>query len=67
MKIQINEHYTFLYYGGGTEKELISRSHQKCKVLRRLTKDEADIEVGPMYHVKFADGHEADVFVDELH
>lgn len=37
-----------------------------CEVTRELT-EEVDIgEVGKMYHVKFADGYETDVFEDEL-
>ena len=32
-----------------------------------LTKEEADIDdVGKMYHVRFMDGYETDVFEDEL-
>jgi hypothetical protein len=35
-------------------------------VLRRLTLDEADPEVGPMFRVRFSDGTESAAFGDEL-
>lgn len=46
--------------------DLRERSGQEVVVLRRLSLEEADAEVGPMFSVKFADGFVADVFVDEL-
>jgi hypothetical protein len=37
-----------------------------CTIVRQLTKDEADVEVGPMYLIRFADGIEVSAFADEL-
>lgn len=48
------------------DAELWHRTDQPVTVLRQLGPDEADEEVGPMYHVRFADGFEGDVFEDEL-
>lgn len=43
------------------------RTGQVVEVLRELTDREADIaDVGRMFHVRFADGFETDVFEDEL-
>ena len=42
------------------------RSGQTVEIVRPLTPDEADEEVGPMFRVRFQDGIEADVFGDEL-
>lgn len=43
-----------------------SRSGEIVEVLRHLTKDEVDPEVGPMYKIRFSDGTETDAFGDEL-
>lgn len=56
---------TFRYYGGGTEP-LRERTGQEIEVLRELGDDERDREVGRMFRVRFPDGHEADVFDEEL-
>jgi hypothetical protein len=53
----------FRYYGGGTEK-LRERTGQTVEIIRPLT--EADPEVGPMFRVRFPDGHENDAFGEEL-
>lgn len=45
------------------DAEIWRRTHQRVDVLRLLTPNESDYE---MYRVRFADGHEADVFADEL-
>ena len=46
---------------------LNARTGQVVEVLRELTDREADIaNVGRMFHVRFADGFETDVFEDEL-
>lgn len=39
------------------------RSHQRVEIVRPLSDDETD---APMFRVRFADGHEHDVFEDEL-
>lgn len=51
----------------GADSELNSRSGYFVEVLRELTEAEADIaDVGRMFHVRFLDGFETDVFEDEL-
>ena len=53
-------------YGG--DSSLNDRTGHVVDVLRELTKEEADIaDVGRMFHVRFADGFETDVFEDELY
>lgn len=37
-----------------------------CEIVRPLTLDEADEEVGQMFKVRFDDGTEVDAFEDEL-
>ncbi len=59
----------FTRYCGTTsiEHDLLAHSRQRCEVVRPLTRDEADIDdVGQMYHIRFADGFEADAYDDEL-
>lgn len=46
-----------------SETELHKRTGEPVEVLHRI---EADVEVGPMYRVRFRDGFEADVFNEEL-
>jgi len=63
MTIEIGKRYKFKTIS----EEYQSRNNEKCKVIRPLTKEEADIEeIGKMYKVVFEDGTEADVFEDEL-
>jgi hypothetical protein len=45
------------------DAEIWRRTHQRVSVLRMLSARESDYE---MYRVQFNDGHEADVFADEL-
>ena len=57
----------FIFNTHGTDSDLCVRDGQKCAILRRLTKKEADMfEVGPMYKIRFLDGFETDAFEDEL-
>ena len=42
------------------------RSDQAVTVVRELTPDEVDAEVGRMFRVRFADGIETDAFEEEL-
>lgn len=42
------------------------RSGQTVEIVRPLTRDEADEEVGPMFLIRFQDGVEANAFDDEL-
>ncbi|MGW8431127.1 hypothetical protein ACWGJ9_08385 [Curtobacterium citreum] len=49
------------------EQDLAIRSGQRVTIVRPLGEDDGvDAEVGPMLRVRFADGHETDVFDDEL-
>lgn len=50
----------------GIEADLAYRDNQMVEIIRPLTLDEADAEVGPMFKVRFSDGFTADVFEDEL-
>ncbi|WP_244142329.1 hypothetical protein [Burkholderia vietnamiensis] len=44
-----------------------SKINVEVEIVRRLTDQEADLsEVGPMFKIRFADGHIEDAFVDEL-
>jgi hypothetical protein len=59
--------HTFIYYGGGTEADLIARSGKPVQILRELGDDDRDPEVGRMFRVQFIeDGYEANVFADEI-
>ena len=49
-----------------TDAELWHRTRQPVTVIRQLGPDEVDEEIGRMYHVRFQDGFEGDVFEDEL-
>lgn len=52
----------------GTDSELKVRDGERCRILRPLTEDEADIfDVGNMYKIQFlSDGKIRDAFEDEL-
>ena len=67
----IKENHADIYFrffnSHGLDSKLKKYDNCLCEVTRELTEEEADIgEVGKMYHVKFADGYETDVFEDEL-
>ncbi len=69
--IRVGRHYWFEYHCEESFKsadaKLWLHSHQRVKILRRLSSAEADIgEIGYMFHVRFADGWDYDVFEDEL-
>ena len=50
-----------------TDSAYKSRNGSKVKVLRPLTRKEADIDdVGMMYKIEFSDGFVIDAFEDEL-
>jgi hypothetical protein len=50
-----------------TQSDLLRLNGSKCKIIRKLTKRECDIEeVGIMYKIKFEDGETIDCFEDEL-
>lgn len=56
-----------VYDSHNGDSGLNARTGQVVEVLRELTEEEADIaDVGRMFHVRFADGFETDVFEDEL-
>ena len=56
-----------VYDSHNGDSGLNARTGQVVEVLRELTDREADIaDVGRMFHVRFADGFETDVFEDEL-
>lgn len=51
----------------GGDSKLNERSGQVVELVRPLTEKEADLaETGPMYRIRFPDGHETDAFDDEL-
>jgi hypothetical protein len=52
----------------GSDGPVISRyDRHTCEVVRPCTAEEVDLEeVGPMFVVRFDDGHEDDAFIDEL-
>ncbi|WIB65705.1 hypothetical protein [Curtobacterium sp. MCBD17_040] len=53
--------------GNTSETDLDGRHGQRVHVIGPLDESEYDVEeVGPMFRVRFDDGHEADVFSDEL-
>lgn len=45
---------------------LDSYSDHMCEIVHELSRAEVDAETGPMFRVRFADGHERDAFADEL-
>ena len=49
-----------------TDAELWHHTKQRVDILYQVGWDKVDKEVGPMFHVRFADGLEYDVFNDEL-
>lgn len=56
-----------IYDSHNADTELNSRSGSSFIIINKLTKDDCDIdEVGNMYHVRFKDGFETDVFEDEI-
>lgn len=57
---------TRIYDSHGADSELNERTGSNCEIIRKLTEEEADPEVGPMFHIKFEDGFETDAFEDEL-
>ena len=59
---------TFVFtYSGQDDENLRRHDSAKVAVVRRLTSKEVDEEeVGAMYRVRFPEGCEHDVFVDEL-
>lgn len=58
---------TVFVYSGTLEEDLTARSGQPCEVLRELVAGrERDVEVGPMFRVRFSDGFTADVFGEEI-
>lgn len=70
-ELQPGKYCTFKYYAGpfsnNSEKELISRDNKQVIVVRQLqVPNEADIEIGRMYVIRFDDGFIADAFTDEL-
>lgn len=61
----MNKETKFDSHGG--DSELNCRTGQKVQLVRGLTPAEADLfDVGPMFRVRFEDGHETDAFLDEL-
>jgi len=48
------------------DSEWNSRNGQAAEILRQLTPDKVDDEVGPMFRIRFSDGVETDAFLDEL-
>ncbi len=58
---------TVFVYSGTIEPDLIAHSGESCEVLRELVPGvERDVEVGPMFRVRFSDGFTADVFGEEI-
>ena len=47
------------------EQEMAAHHGQRVTVIRALREPE-ESEVGPMSHIRFADGYEGDAFADEL-
>jgi hypothetical protein len=41
-------------------------NNQECKIIRELTAEERDPEVGTMYRIRFTDNTEIDCFADEI-
>ena len=59
--------YTHPHPSNTSEQDLAVRSGQRVTIVRPLGEDDGvDAEVGPMLRVRFTDGHESDVFEDEL-
>ena len=56
----------YIFDTHGADSDLNGRSGQQVEIIRQLTKDEADDEVGKMFKIRFNDGFEADAFEDEL-
>lgn len=57
--------YVFTYTGQDDE-ELRAHDGQRCSIVHELGDDVRDVEVGPMFHVRFDDDFECDVFIEEL-
>lgn len=63
----LSEAQRYIGADGRPGDPIISRYHMHtAEVVRPLGSDEADEEVGPMFLVRFDDGHEAEAFEDEL-
>lgn len=49
------------------DAELWHRTHQQIVIVHKCGRDEVDeLDVGRMYHIRFADGYEYECFDDEL-
>lgn len=55
-----------LFTCSSIDPEIMKYEGEVCEIVRHLTGAEADAEVGPMYEVRFADGHMLHVFEDEI-
>lgn len=56
----------YIFDTHGADSDLNERSGQQVEIIRQLTKDEVDDEIGKMFKIRFSDGFEADAFEDEL-
>lgn len=68
----IEDYYSALEHNGFNEtfKDVFSDTAQyngsKFKVIRRLTKDECDVESMPMWKIQLENGFEFDAFPEEI-
>jgi hypothetical protein len=56
----------YLFTTRSRDEANASHSGLTCRIIRELTDDERDREVGPMFTVRFPDGFQVDAFHDEL-
>lgn len=49
------------------QSDLVKYNAQPFEVVRSLNEIEVDLEVAPMFKVRFGDGFETDAFMDEVY
>jgi hypothetical protein len=49
------------------QSDLLPYNGKDFEIVRSLNEGEADLEVAPMFKIKFADGFETDAFMDEIY
>lgn len=55
-----------IFHSSSHDADISAYDGAECEVLSKLGPDLVDEEVGDMFNVRFADGHELHVFADEL-
>lgn len=61
--LQVHKREGFL----SNQTDLVKYNGQSFDVIRSLNAEEVDLEVAPMFKVRFQDGFETDAFMDEVY